>query len=341
MPRILSILAALMAVSVAAADDFVLIRASVPETMGLSRVPVLASTDAAGLREALGIETLPQGALYAEEMPGGQPVEMQLDLTPDGHAQFAGLLPPEPAGRRELRVWLRNAPGTPADAPGELGVARLGQAVRINSPGFSVLHDPGTNAGLLSEMEWRQSGKTFRPNLNDRAYSKQIGGFYLRYDPEPDLEVVAEGPYMAEVRVSARYVAANGAAPPSQPRATYTFRYWAGLPVIGVEARMAQDEPFAWDELHVLELHFKDDSFEQFALGTVGATRDAPTVQDFTDSKQGARSPTWGALTDGESVLGLTGGVLVYDGQSDYGRYLHGPWDPWAADATCAGVGPS
>lgn len=331
MSRILPILAALMAVSAAAADDFVIIRASVPETVGLSRVPVLASTDAAGLREALGIETLPQGALYAEEMPGDRPVEMQIDVTPDGRAQFAGLLSPNPAGPREIRVWLRNAPETPPAPPVALAVARLGQAARVEGAGFSVLHDPGTNAGLLSEIEWRRSGKTFRPNLNDRAYSKQIGGFYLRHDPEPDFEVVAEGPYMAEVRVSARYVAANGAAPPSQPRATYAFRYWAGLPVIGMEARMAQDEPFAWDELHVLELHFKDDSFGQFALGAVGATRGAPTLQDFIDSKQGTRSPTWGALTDGESVLGLTGSVLVYDGQSDYGRYLHGPWDLWTA----------
>lgn len=324
MTRTALILTAILTATVALADDFVVIRTSVPETSGLSRVPMLAWADAASLREALGLEVLPSGALYAHELPGERPVAMQLNLTPDGRAQFAGLLPAEPAGPREIRVWLRNAPGAPPAPPDEVTVARLGQAVRVDGRGFSVLHDPTMNAGLLSEIEWAATGKVFRPTLNDRVHSKQIGGFFLRRDPEPELEVVADGPYLAEVRVSARYLADSGVAPPSQPHATYAFRYWAGLPVIGVEARIAQEEPFAWNELHMLELHFTDDSFGQFAVG------DASAVQDFADASEGHRASGWGALIDGETVLGLTGSVLVYDGRGDYGRYLHGPWDAWS-----------
>ena len=188
-----------------------------------------------------------------------------------------------------------------------------------------------TNAGLLSE--WRRSGKTSAP-ASTTVPIRRSGFTCARPRARPRGR--GEKPYKARER---RYVAANGAAPPSQPRATYAFRYWAGLPVIGVEARMAQDEPFAWDELHVLELHFKDDSFGQFALGAVGATRGAPTLQDFIDSKQGTRSPTWGALTDGESVLGLTGGVLVYDGQSDYGATCTGPGTPGRRRASLTHAG--
>lgn len=327
MPRTVLILAALLSATVVLADDFVVIRASVPESTGLDRVPLLASTDAAGLTAAMGIDDLPAGALYAEETPGGRPVAMQLDLVGD-RAQFAGLLPPAPAGAREIRVWLRNAPGAPVEPAQEIAVRHDGEAVVVEGPTYAVRHDPAVNAGILSQINFRDTGKVFAPNLNDRVWNRDMTGFYLRKDPGATMRVVAEGPCMIEVQVAARYLADGGAAPETEPRASYSLRYWAGLPAIQVETRVSQDRPFSWEQLHFLELHYQDDSFLSYAQD------DPAQVKEFNDDQSGDRSTRWGALIDGPNVLGMTGNTLIYDGISDYGRYLHGPWVSWDTETT-------
>ncbi len=318
-------LALAIAIGGAFADDFVILRAQAPEPAGLARVPLIASTDAAGLREAMGVTELPTGALYAEELPSGRPVDVQLDVIGD-QAQFAALLPTEPAGEREVRVWLRNAPQTPPAPPQVLSVQRDGDAVTVGGPTYEVRHDPAVNAGILSQITFKGTGKVFTPNLNDRVWNRDMGGFNVSNDSEARMEVAASGPYMVEVRVSARYLAGNGAAPETNPRAVYAIRYWAGLPMILAETSVAQDTPFRWEQLHFLELHYKDESFPSFA-------QDNPTaVMPFQDDQQGHRSTRWGALVDGPNALGMTGNTLIYDGQSDYGRYLHGPWVSWDTD---------
>ncbi len=329
MLRAAMILAAIaMAVMTVHADDFVVIRTSVPDTEGLTRVPLLATTDADGLRQATRLAALPAGALYAQEMPSGRPVEMQLTIAPDGQAEFAGLLPTEPPGPREIRVWLQNPPAAPPAPPLTISAERAGEIVRVRGDTYQVVHDPAVNAGILSQITFLATDRVFVPQMNDRVHSKQIGGFALRKDPDAEVTLVADGPYMAEVRVSARYVNDEAAAPETQPRATYVFRYWAGLSVFSASAEVEQNAGFAWDELHFLEIHFQDESFTQFAAGN------AEAVTDFVDDSQGTRAPNWGALIDGANVLGLTGSLLIYDGLPDYGRYLHGPWAPWGGRKT-------
>jgi len=322
--RTATILAAIaMAVTTVCADDFVVIRTSVPQTQGLARVPLLATTNADGLRQATGLAELLEGALYAQEMPSARPVEMQLTLAPDGQAEFAGLLPTDPPGPREIRVWLQNPPAAPPAPPLTISAERAGEVVRVTGPTYEVTHDPALNAGILSRITFAATDRAFVPQMNDRVHSKQIGGYALRKDPDAAVTLVADGPYMAEVRIAARYLGDGAAAPETEPRAVYVFRYWAGLPIFSASAEVEQDAGFAWDELHFLEIYFQDESFTQFAAG------DADAVHDFVDDSQGTRAPNWGALVEGGNVLGLTGGVLIYDGLQDYGRYLHGPWEPW------------
>ncbi len=327
MTRIALICVALVTtVSGVFADDFVIIRAQAPEPTGLERVPLVVSTDAAGLREAMGIAQLPTGALYAEELPSGRPVDAQLDAIGD-RAQFAALLPTEPAGQREVRVWLRNAPARPPAPPQVLSVQRDGDAVVVGGPTYEVRHDPAVNAGILSQITFKDTGKIFTPDLNDRVWNRDTGGFDARKDPDARMEVAASGPYMVEVRVSARYTADGGAAPETSPRATYAIRYWAGLPVVQADVSVSQQGHFSWEQLHFLELHYKDDSFLNYAQD------DPAQIRAFDDDQSGDRSTDWGALIDGPNVLGMTGNTLIYDGISDYGRYLHGPWVSWASDA--------
>lgn len=327
MLRTALVLAAALTVAAAAlADDYVIIRAQAPAATALDRLPLVVSTDAAGLREAMGLDALPTGVLHAEEQPSGRAVEAQLDLMGD-RAQFALLLPPEPAGEREIRVWLHSAPVRPPEPPQVLSVGRDGEAITIEGPTYQVRHDPAVNAGILSQITFTQTGKQFAPTINDRVHNRDMGSFYLRNDPEARMEVVADGPHMVEVRISARHMTGDGNTPETAPRASYSLRYWAGLPVIQAEASVAQQTPFHWEQLHFLELHYKDDSFLSYAQD------DPAALREFDDDQSGDRSSRWGALVDGPNVLGMTGNTLIYDGISDYGRYLHGPWVIWDTDS--------
>ncbi|MBD3293135.1 MAG: hypothetical protein GF393_09435, partial [Armatimonadia bacterium] len=307
------------------ADDFVIIRAQAPENPVLDRIPLVASTDAEGLREAMGLDELPTGVLHAQQQPSGRPVDLQLDLI-DGQAQFAALLPTEPAGEREVRVWLQNAPTTPPEPPQMLSIEREGEAITVEGPAYAVRHDPAVNSGILSQITFSDTRKVFEPTLNDRVYNKGMGGFWARNDPDAAPRLVADGPHMVEVQVDARYMTGDGNAPETAPRGTYSIRYWAGLPVILAEVDVSQQQPFHWEQLHFLEIHFEDESFTHFA-------QDDPTeLQEFNDDQSSDRSRQWGALVDAPNVLGMTGNTLVYDGINDYGRYLHGPWISWDSD---------
>ncbi len=316
---------ALLVSAVSFADDYVIIRTDVPETSGLQFVPLVVSTDAAGLRDAIGVDELPAGVVYAEG-DAGRPVGVQLDLVGD-RAQFAALLPTDPPGRREVRVWLQNAPQRPPAPPRTVALESADGTLTVRNEEYFVVHDPAVNAGLLSQIGFTATGKVFEPTLNDRVHGKELGGFHLRKDSDAEVEVVASGPYMAQVRVTAAYHSGDQPAP-SGAEATYTFRYWAGLPLIQAEAQVSQEQRFSWNELHFLEMHFTDESFTHFAID------DPAQPQEFADEKEGHRGGRWGALVDGCNVLGMTGSVIVYDGLGGYGRYLHGPWQQWATEST-------
>jgi len=237
------------------------------------------------------------------------------------------LLLPASAETRRVRLYLGTSPFPIAGQPERsVRVQTENGRVVVSNEHYAVIHDPTKMGGLPSRIEFRGTGKVFDTfNLNDRLHDPQMGGFLLRNDTKPSVEVLARGPLRGVVRVRARYVQAEGQQPPSQPEATYTFSYYAGSPLVRVEGEVRQREAFRWQELHFLEINFPDQSFSTWAAGEPLRTG------KFMAEKKSYLGNSWGALVEGNSVLGMLSGeaVRVYDGRGEYGTYLHGPWVTW------------
>jgi hypothetical protein len=217
-------------------------------------------------------------------------------------------------------------PALDALREGGLRVLQDGGRIVVSTEHYAVTHDAEKMGGLPSRIEFRGApGKVFDTfALNDRVHDPKSGGFSLRHDRQARVEAVGRGPVAATVTVRARYAKEDGARPPSEPEAAYTFVYCAGSPIVQVSANVSQRQSFPWNELHVLEINFRDQSFTMWAAGEPLAT--GPFAGD--DKSHGGAQ--WGALADGNNVLGICGGdrAIVYDGKG-YGRYLHGPWVQW------------
>jgi len=309
--------------------DYLVMRATVPSGLAADEyLPLTAEVSLDDLRTTVGIDALPAEARVpaAEVMADGthRPLWAQMNEVETGRARICVLLPTQPEGTRLVRVYLGEPPADLPEPPEitPVTVRTEGDKITVVNEHYAIEHDRTAMAGLPSSIKFAETGKVFDSfALNDRVHSKELGGYYLHDDSAPEVEVVAEGPVYAEVRVRARYLKGTEA-PESKPSATYTFDYFAASSVLQVAAQVRQQSAFAWNELHFLEIHFKDDSFTEYVLGDPGE----PTK--FSDEKQGHRG-SWGALLDGRNGLGLLTGSMVYDGQSDYGRYLHGPWVQW------------
>lgn len=331
--RLTTIALAVTCVVGAHADDHFIVRATIPSSASdMARVPVTADIRIADMCAAMQVDEIPlDTTLIASEKLGEgmlRGLVAQLNRVGPNTARVHLLLSPEPAGPREITVYLEGAPdGIPApEALPEIEVRRRGDAIDVVGEGFSVTHDPAKMAGLPSAFGFTDTGKIFDSfELNDRVYDKALGGFYLRNDPEPVVELLGAGPVCVEVRVTARYLSDGGAAPDSHPRAAYTFRYYPGLPMVEVSADIEQDSAFEWKELHFIEINFKDDSFTHWAAD------DPNNLVEFIGAKKSGSGSKWGALVDGANVLGLTGNIKMWDDAAGYGNYLHGPWVGWNA----------
>lgn len=313
-------------ISAAAAQDApsLHIRAQMPSGVTAATVPLLATVSTADAARVLGrlANSFANGAVTAAEYADGRwrPVAAQASRLGDDRIRLAVLLPSQPAGLRHVRLLA--APSSFA-SPGSLRAEAHDGVITVTNSTYTITHDPTKNGGLPSKIVFPQTGKVFDTfSLNDRLHSKEIGGFDLRQDTTPQVTVTAAGPLYAEVQVRARYL--QGAkATPGNARATYTYGYFADSPVVRVTADISQEEGFSWNELHVCELHFKDDSFTHRATSE-------EALAPFADDKGSHRGGQWGALVEGKNAIGLLGSAMIYDGKNDYGRYLHGPWVQWS-----------
>ena len=311
--------------------DYLIMRVTVPAgPVAAAYLPVTAEVSVADLRATLGVdEPPPDGKIAAAELLGDgtrRPLWAQINQVEPGTERVCVLLPAQPAGARLVRVYLGEPPAdlpAPADiAP--VTVAREGDTITVVNEHYRFEHDPAKMAGLPASITFAATGKVFDSfTLNDRVHSKELGGFHLRDDPAPEVQVVAEGPVYAEVRVKARYLKGDEA-PASEPAATYVFDYFAASPIVGLAAEISQASPFSWHELHFIEINFKDDSFTEYVLD------DPAGRTQFTDDEKSRRG-SWGALLEGRHGLGMLMRAIVYDHKPGYGRYLHGPWGPWDA----------
>jgi hypothetical protein len=199
----------------------------------------------------------------------------------------------------------------------------------VRTPWIAATHDPAKQGGLPSRIEFLKTGKVFENfNWQDRLHHRQQGGFLLRGDIKPAVETISDGPVCSVVRVRAAY-GRGDERPSSRPSATYDWVYFKDAPLVLVRAAIRQQEDFAWDEIHFLELNFPDAAFPRWAGG------DPPAEGAFAATKKGFSHPAWGALLDGPNAIGVVRGgqALFYDGRGEYGTYLHAhgdaAWQGW------------
>jgi hypothetical protein len=107
--------------------------------------------------------------------------------------------------------------------------------------------------------------------------------------------------------------------PASKPTAVYQWFYFHDLPLVYATTHQKQQEPFAWNEWHFLELIYPDESFTKWA----GA---GPEAQgDVAGSGKSTSFSDWAALLDGRNAVGMlrSGRLMIHDGRGAYGTYLH------------------
>ena len=303
--------------------------------MAASACPVAARPPSLVL---LAREVPPDGLVFGHvdmsrmpAIPGQAPADLRTvkAMSPDGSPIPLQFVPDEGAGGSEGVMILRLSLGRDREVlltPGAKAVTQpLLPAGPIDVGPFSLRFDPARMAGFPSAVTFAASGKRFDSFAwNDRVYDPQLGGFDLRFDRAATQQVMTDGSLCTVVRIRAAYCREDGQPPASHPRAVYDWYLFKGLPLAWVTATVDQDEPFAWNELHFLELNFPGKDFPQFAGG------DPPQSGALLSGKKSTRFDNWGALVDGQDAIGMLGEpITLYDGRGEYGTYLHSTWTTW------------
>ena len=257
--------------------------------------------------------------IEAAARPGGEAVPVQFvpDSDYDAGSRATGcvVLKLPGGGDWELQLTLRPRPAHEAAPP----------AGEVRSKHFRMTFDAEHMRGLPCAVTFAGTGKPFDNFVwNDRLYDRDLGCFWLRYDPDVKPEVVSEGPLCTVVRIHARYCQAGGAQPASAPEAVYDWYVFREAPLVFVTAAVRQELPHAWHELHFLELNFPDDRFTRWAGGE-------PLEQgEFTATEKSFNTASWGALVVDRDAVGMLGSPVKFcDGRGGYGTYIHSTWRAW------------
>ena len=229
---------------------------------------------------------------------------------------------------RYYRVsWADAAPGGLAaaydDSP--LKVADNAATLVVDNTDYQVTHDrsPG---GLWSRFVFHPSGKS-----NDQSIWRDgVGDYELRHDGAPKVSVVFAGLLRVVVEVTARYLNAEGEAPPSQPVATYRYTHLAGQHFVHVGATVEQDEAVAWPELRIGDLRPDTSFFTQYWMDHYSGKpwdnlRDLVHLGSFTTLKN-----SHGLMNGEHAYFALSGPkVKIWDAGKSRDSYLRVYWEPW------------
>jgi hypothetical protein len=229
--------------------------------------------------------------VHAEE--GLAAVPAQFDALSDTLGRVCLLLPTQPAGPRRVKLYLTPlAPTVTSPVTAE----QNGATITVNTGSVTLTFDPAKGGGLPSKIVFTQGGKSWDGMVfNDRVYQPALQGFRLGDDKEPQVRLTANGPLYTEVQVAARYLAGDRPTP-ANTAATYTFSFLAGSPTFRVSGAIQQGQAFDWQELHFLELYFKDKAFPEYAASDAAR-------QSFKEVGKGDYHPRWGALIDGLKLM--------------------------------------
>ena len=295
----------------ARADDVVLLVDD-----GRSDGPVVGHVDLTAAAGWCKLGPIRPGSIEAVDEADDSRIPFQFvpDADFDPQIRVAGTvvlrLPEGSRGRLRLRLKPDASDGGPAKA----------WDGTVETPAFVVTHTAEKLGGLPSRIEFASSGKVFDTlRWHDRTYHRELGGFNVINDPEPTVELVADGPLCTVVAVDARYMRVDGTRPESKPAATYRWFYFKDRPLVFVTAAQRQQERFAWHEWHFLELIHPGEAFGHFAGGE-------PAVEGrFTGSMETPRFSTWAAFVDGRDSIAMlkAGQMAIHDGKGSYGAYLH------------------
>jgi hypothetical protein len=198
----------------------------------------------------------------------------------------------------------------------------------VTALGYTAMHDPQRMGGLPWKITFPATGKSFEtPRWNNRVHHRQLGSFCVCDDPQAAVERVATGPLCTVVRVRGHYVQ-NGKRPDSEPSAVYDWYYFHDRPLVFVTAKIQQRKPFAWHELHFLEMDYPRDAFPRWAGGE-------PLQQgEFQVTNKTHSCSQWGLVHDGRHGIGMfqCGQALFYDAGPATYLQAHGDaaWQEWS-----------
>ena len=200
----------------------------------------------------------------------------------------------------------------------------------VEIAGCTIAYEADRMAGLPNSIVFTKTRKAFTDFAwNDRLHHSELGGFLLRNDKQARTSIVSSGPICTVVRMQAAYKRADGTSPESRPQAIYDWYFFHDQPLVFVTAHISQSTPFAWNEVHFLELNFPGRDFTQWA--GADPAQGGALVADSSSH----RYSDWAAVIEGQDAIGMfgCGPVLVHDGRGQYGTYLHAAgdrsWQAW------------
>jgi hypothetical protein len=290
----------------------------------LAIIAPIANAQPAAMR--LQLQNVPAHGMVAENvnvapLANGQELRTPRVLTADGKEVPSQFVPDESGSTRGILLLqlprggdydLQLQAGAPLAAPQKIEGAPL----TVGNSQVEVTFDARVGGGFPNSIKYLKSGRTVTGfSWADRLYNGV--SYSLSNDQNAQLEATSRGALATVVRNRARYLAADGSAPPSQPQAVYTWIFWNAQPLITVKARATQSEAAPWSELHFFEFYFADQLFDHFLGGDPpqsGALKGDQTSKQFSQ---------WGALRQDDDVIAMLGGPsIVYDGHGGYGTYL-------------------
>ncbi len=281
---------------------------------------VLVPIDFTNLLQHEDVELHELAHVQAARATDGVPIAAQ--FVPSSASSAEGLLVLQLPGPPCQQVLL-NFSGSPLE-----GKVPVEGAVKVAQ--CTIRYDPQAMAGFPSGLTFDATGKEFSDfRWNDRLHHAELGGYLLRNDRQATATLVGDGPLCTVVRTQGAYCREDGTQPPSRPHATYDWYYFHDVPLIYVTAKIEQQTPTRWNEVHFLELIFPGRDFMHWS----GA---APEKSgELIGNNSSHRNSQWAALVDDRNAIGMFGDgcVLVHDGRGQYGTYLHAEgdrsWQPW------------
>jgi hypothetical protein len=302
-------------------------------------VPICLPVDLDRLAELTG-QAGPARSVSVRDVTGGGAVDCPAQVIPLGGTSLLAWLPSAP-GTRRFEVLLGGQPTTAADS-GALGVEATASTIAIANAGFTVTHARSAHAGAIDTITFPDGTVDRLQMWGDRLVRTGEARFASR-DPAPQVDLIDTGPLACTVRSKARFCDDTGAPSEGNAAVEYLYTHFAGCPLVRIEARVSQDWPEDWSQLHLFQRVYKELVWPAWLTGFPVASGDLAGANETHGGADVA------VLHDAQHAVGLLGiDARVYDEDlalpGGWGSYFHGPWTTFSGtEARFAGwlyIGP-